>query len=174
MALLLSVPALSHGMQASPATRLGRGRLAVSAASSQPPMRSFPSPSSPNSNGSVSLGASSSSSAASSSAASSSGGGAAAASSSDAPAVKSYRVSPWQAMRFNGAVPERVNGRLAMMAFVYIARQEMLTGQTGAPPPRLHRGVASGGPGSKRARECSAVRLQACTRACAQGCQLWA
>lgn len=33
-------------------------------------------------------------------------------------------------MRFNG-VPERVNGRLAMMAFLYIARREMETGLTG-------------------------------------------
>lgn len=41
----------------------------------------------------------------------------------------SYRVTWWQAMRFNG-VPERVNGRLAMMAFLYIARREMETGLT--------------------------------------------
>lgn len=90
-------------------------------------MRSFPSPSS---NGSGPLNSSSSSSTASSSSSGSSG--ATAAATAAAPAVKSYRVSPWQAMSFNGAVPERVNGRLAMMAFVYIAQQEMLTGQTGA------------------------------------------
>lgn len=46
------------------------------------------------------------------------------------PAVRSFRVSPWVAMRFNGPVPERVNGRLAMLAFMYIAQREMETGQT--------------------------------------------
>ncbi|PSC69459.1 early light-induced chloroplastic-like [Micractinium conductrix] len=33
-------------------------------------------------------------------------------------------------MRFNGPVPERVNGRLAMLAFMAIAHREMETGLT--------------------------------------------
>ena len=41
-----------------------------------------------------------------------------------------FRVSPWTAMRFNGPVPERVNGRLAMLAFMAIAHREMETGLT--------------------------------------------
>ncbi len=63
------------------------------------------------------------------SAASTSGSGAAAPAAEAA--VKSYRVSPWQAMKWGGPVPERVNMRLAMLAFPYIVQQEMQTGQTG-------------------------------------------
>lgn len=63
-------------------------------------------------------------------AASTSGSAASAAAAAEAVA-KSYRVSPWQAMKWGGPVPERVNMRLAMLAFPYIVQQEMQTGQTG-------------------------------------------
>jgi hypothetical protein len=71
-------------------------------------MRSFEPPSS---NGSVPFGSTapySSSRAASSS--SPSAAAAAAAAPADAP-LPSYRLTWWQAMKFNGPVPERVNGR---------------------------------------------------------------
>ena len=62
------------------------------------------------------------------------GGGGGGGAPAEAAAVKSYRVSPWQAMKWAGPVPERVNMRLAMMALPYIAWQEMQTGQTGEGP----------------------------------------
>lgn len=114
-------------------TRQAPAAMVVRAAASKPPprMRSFDGPSS-SSNGSTPYSSSSGM-------ASSSGtrGGAAkaaappAAATPPAEAPRSYRVSAWQAMAFNGAVPERVNGRLAMMAFLYVVRKEMETGQTG-------------------------------------------
>ncbi|KAL4424869.1 hypothetical protein ABPG77_002092 [Micractinium sp. CCAP 211/92] len=97
-------------------------RCVVLAASSPPPMRSFDFPMS-SSNGS------SSSTSTIPSAAAPSAAAAAPASPGDA-SYRSYRVSPWAAMKFNGPVPERVNGRLAMLAFLYIAQHEAKTGQT--------------------------------------------
>lgn len=101
------------------------GSVVLARAAGQGPARSFDSPAS--------------TSAASTSAtptlqplpSTSSTGGSAGAAAAAAAARPSYRVSPWQAMAFAGPVPERVNGRLAMLAILYIARQEMLTGQTG-------------------------------------------
>lgn len=104
-------------------------RCVVLAASSPPPMRSFDSPI-PSSNGS------SSSTSATTSAAAPSAAAAAPASPGDA-SYRSYRVSPWAAMKFNGPVPERVNGRLAMLAFLHIAQHEAETGQTGVSGPAL-------------------------------------
>jgi hypothetical protein len=44
------------------------------------------------------------------------------------PQVTSYRVPLFEAMKFTGPAPERINGRLAMLAFVFAVRQEALTG----------------------------------------------
>ena len=94
-------------------------RCVVLASASPPPMRSFDSPV-PSSSGSSSTSA----------AAAPATAVAAPAAPGDA-SYRSYRVSPWAAMKFNGPVPERVNGRLAMLAFLYIAQHEAETGQTG-------------------------------------------
>lgn len=93
-------------------------RCVVLASASPPPMRSFDSPV-PSSSGSSSTSA----------AAAPATAVAAPAAPGDA-SYRSYRVSPWAAMKFNGPVPERVNGRLAMLAFLYIAQHEAETGQT--------------------------------------------
>ena len=107
--------------------RGGSGSLVVRAASGPPPVRSFEAPPA-SSNGSVPpLGQASFPSSGAMPSSSSSSGGAVA-----VPAApRSYRVSVWDAMKFNGPVPERVNGRLAMLAMIPIAQQEMATGQTG-------------------------------------------
>lgn len=129
MSLIAAAPAAQARFHWLPAphttTRQTRLTRLVVGAARGPPMRDFPAPP-PTPSVSTSNGSVSPSQAAPSS--SSSGGSAAAPA---AAAVKSYRVTPWQAMAFNGAVPERVNGRLAMLAIMYIARQEMETGQTG-------------------------------------------
>ncbi len=127
LAQLGSIPnkQLSQRWKPSPARR-----CVVLAASSPPPMRSFDPPIS-SSNGSSSSSTSTIPSAAAPSAAA-----AAPASPGDA-SYRSYRVSPWAAMKFNGPVPERVNGRLAMLAFLYIAQHEAETGQTGVSGPAL-------------------------------------
>lgn len=41
----------------------------------------------------------------------------------------SHQVSIWDAMKFNGPAPERVNSRLAMVALTTVAYHEHLTGQ---------------------------------------------
>lgn len=123
-------------------------RAVVLAAASPPPMRSFDTPAS-SSNGRIPN--SSSTSATSSAAAPVAPGD---------PSYRSYRVSPWAAMKFNGPVPERVNGRLAMLAFLYIAQHEAETGQTGVSVLRLHLAGAKLSPcGGRRrcGRYCSAL-----------------
>jgi hypothetical protein len=106
----------------------GSGSLVVRAASGPPPMRSFEPPPASSNGSAPPLGqASFPSSGAMPASSSSISGGAV-----PVPAApRSYRVSVWDAMKFNGPVPERVNGRLAMLAMIPIAQQEMATGQTG-------------------------------------------
>lgn len=109
--------------------RLPRSVVLAAAGSSGPALRTLDAPTSTS-------GASSSSNVApplQQQPAASTSGSAAAAAAAEA-AVKSYRVSPWQAMKWGGPVPERVNMRLAMLAFPYIVQQEMQTGQTGEAP----------------------------------------
>ena len=107
----------------------GSGSLVVRAASGPPPMRSFEPPPASSNGSAPPLGQASfpSSGAMPASSSSSISGGAV-----PVPAApRSYRVSVWDAMKFNGPVPERVSGRLAMLAMIPIAQQEMATGQTG-------------------------------------------
>lgn len=42
----------------------------------------------------------------------------------------SYRISLFDALKFNGPAPERINGRIAMVTFLFAAQKEHLTGQT--------------------------------------------
>jgi hypothetical protein len=44
------------------------------------------------------------------------------------PPPSSYRVSFFDAMKFNGPVPEKLNGRLAMISLLYLAYKEHITG----------------------------------------------